>query len=55
MLIIIPDEKLLQQFKAEISVILLQKYIKECENQKLTAIRDFLLPMLMNGQITIQQ
>lgn len=55
MLIVIPDEKILKQFKEKISKILLQKYNNECENQKLTSIRDFILPMLMNGQVTIQQ
>jgi len=53
MTLIIPDDNILQQFKEKISKMLLQKYIKECENQKLTELRDFLLPMLMNGQITI--
>ena len=55
MLMVIPDEKILKQFKEKISKILLQKYSKECENQELTSIRDFLLPMLMNGQVTIRQ
>ena len=55
MLMVIPDEKILKKFKEKISKILLQKYSKECENQELTSIRDFLLPMLMNGQVTIRQ
>ena len=54
MLLVIPDNKILQLFKEKISKILLQKHIKEYENQELTTIRDFLLPMLMNGQVTIQ-
>ena len=54
MILVIPNNYILQQFKEKVSKILLQKYIKECENQKLTSIRDFLLPMLMNGQVTIK-
>ena len=54
MLLVIPDNKILQLFKEKTSKILLQKHIKECENQELTTIRDFLLPMLMNGQVVIQ-
>ena len=54
MLLVIPDNKILQRFKEKIYKILLQKHIKECENQELTTIRDFLLPMLMNGQVVIQ-
>lgn len=53
MLLAIPDNKILQLFKEKTSKILLQKHIKECENQELTTIRDFLLPMLMNGQVVI--
>ena len=53
MLLVIPENNILQEFKDKISKILLQKHIKECENQKLIQLRDFLLPMLMNGQISI--
>ena len=54
MLLVIPDNKILQLFREKISKILLQKHIKKCENQELTTIRNFLLPMLMNGQVVIQ-
>ena len=53
MLLVIPENNILQEFKDKISKILLQKHIKECENQKLIQLRDFLLPMLMNGQISV--
>ncbi len=51
--LVIPDNNILQLFKEKMSKIFQQKYIMECENQKLIEIRDFLLPMLMNGQVTV--
>lgn len=53
MLLVIPNNSILHKFKNRISKILLQKHIKECENLELAKIRDFLLPMLMNGQVRI--
>jgi type I restriction enzyme S subunit len=43
-------EKICPKFK-EISELI---SIKSQENQQLTQLRDWLLPMLMNGQITIK-
>lgn len=48
-----PDSKLLDEFtKLVDSTLRKQGYIKK-ENQKLAALRDWLLPMLMNGQVTV--
>ena len=51
--LLLPNEILIQKFnqnlKSNFSLILNNQY----ENQQLTQLRDFLLPMLMNGQITI--
>ena len=51
---IIPDEKILNAFSIIISPIF-QKLLKNIqENQKLAELRDWLLPMLMNGQVRVK-
>ncbi len=48
-----PSESVLQRFH-DITKPLYAEISKNiCENQRLTALRDWLLPMLMNGQATI--
>ena len=51
--LLLPNEILIQKFnqnlKSNYSLILNNQY----ENQKLTQLRDFLLPMLMNGQVAV--
>lgn len=47
----IPDEKVLQKFALIISNIEQKKNEIIKENQELASLRDFLLPLLMNGQI----
>ena len=51
--ILIPEELILEKFNKISKNLFHQKYLKEIENQLLTKQRDFLLPMLMNGQITV--
>jgi type I restriction enzyme S subunit len=51
--IIIPPQKLTLKLEAIIGSILSQKVGLEVENHKLIEIRDWLLPMLMNGQLKI--
>ena len=48
------SEKIIKQFSLEVSKIF--EKIKCCleENRTLTTLRDFLLPMLMNGQVTVK-
>lgn len=52
--IIIPPNNVLQQFEMIITPI--EKQIRECEkeNQELSTLRDWLLPMMMNGQARIK-
>ena len=53
--IVIPPYEVLRRFEARIKPI--HKQMVKCnqENRKLTYLRDFLLPMLMNGQVTFRQ
>ncbi len=52
--IIIPPKIFIQIFSNKVGVILKKIDLYKQENQKLAEIRDFLLPMLMNGQITVK-
>lgn len=51
----VPSESLLERFSAFISNIEEQKSLIMRENQELTALRDFLLPLLMNGQVGFKE
>ena len=51
--IVIPPEKKINQLNRVINPILEKVNIKKIENQKLAELRDWLLPMLMNGQIRV--
>ncbi len=48
-----PTDSVLQLYHAQTKDIYAQISSNICENQKLSALRDWLLPMLMNGQATI--
>ena len=52
--IVAPDETILQKFHEVVSPIF--NKIQQCniENDELTRLRDWLLPMLMNGQATVE-
>ena len=50
----IPPSKILDDFASIILAKEKQKNNLELENQRLTHLRDSLLPMLMNGQVTIE-
>lgn len=52
--IIAPPIDIIKKFNKTITIYIdrMQQLIKE--NQQLTSLRDFLLPLLMNGQVTIQ-
>lgn len=52
---VIPPKQLLDSFSTLINPILESKFARIHENQQLASLRDFLLPMLMNGQVTIQE
>lgn len=53
--VVLPREKLIEEFNKQIEPILNQFKILSRQNQNLTALRDWLLPMLMNGQVTVKQ
>lgn len=50
---LIPD-RILQQFNLKIENLCVLRRKNEVENKKLIIMRDWLLPMLMNGQATIE-
>lgn len=52
--IVIPSSEVLHLFHQRTSGIYSQISKNICENQELTKLRDWLLPMLMNGQATIR-
>jgi len=48
-----PPEKELTEFEKTISPMLAKITQNELENQTLSELRDWLLPMLMNGQVKV--
>ena len=50
---VVPGERELQLFADKVNPFLEKKFSLKHENQQLSSIRNFLLPMLMNGQIKI--
>ena len=52
--IVVPNEKTIMLFEKTISPLDKKISILSQENQELSSLRDFLLPMLMNGQITFR-
>lgn len=53
-LIVIPNTKVIDKFKVIINDSFKHESHIYRENKELNSIRDFLLPMLMNGQVTIE-
>lgn len=49
----IPSESVVSYFEKIVSSMGTKHRINEAENQQLQSLRDFILPMLMNGQVTI--
>lgn len=52
--VLIPDREVLRQFNAVISLILEKFHSNIDEDNELTKLRDWLLPMLMNGQAWVE-
>jgi len=50
---VVPEEKIVEQFYDLMDNIQEKKQTTLAENQKLTELRDWLLPMLMNGQVKV--
>lgn len=53
--IIIPDEKTIKEFDSKIKDFDKIIFNNEKENQELVSMRDFLLPLLMNGQLGFKE
>jgi len=53
--IVVPSNDVFQSFNEKVRPLHRAIYGNICENQKLTQLRDWLLPMLMNGQVTVKQ
>jgi len=51
--LIIPDDNTLNQYHQITKSILKKMYTNSIENQKLEELKDWLLPMLMNGQVRV--
>jgi type I restriction enzyme S subunit len=51
---VVPDQNIVNKFYDRMENIQKKKQTALAENQKLTELRDWLLPMLMNGQIKIK-
>lgn len=51
---VVPDKMVIDAFSAEIKNLLRLKEQKNIENMELTKLRDWLLPMLMNGQAVVE-
>jgi type I restriction enzyme S subunit len=50
---VVPDSDLQDMFGDLVSPISEKQALAEAENRELTSLRDWLLPMLMNGQVTV--
>lgn len=53
--VLIPNKKIMTDFENEAISYIAMDHLLNKENQALASIRDFLLPMLMNGQITFEE
>lgn len=51
----VPNEELLVKFEKMMKTIINKKLQMKAENYKLASLRDFLLPLLMNGQVTFKE
>lgn len=52
--IIVPPKSVLDSFKIIVESLYRMKFNNNKQNQELASLRDFLLPMLMNGQVTFK-
>ncbi len=50
---VIPEESIVKKFNKIVESIHKKKHANLTENHRLTALRDWLLPMLMNGQVRV--
>ncbi|PYE38513.1 restriction endonuclease subunit S [Psychrobacter fozii] len=52
---ILPESKIVDDYTATVADTFARQNNLELENQQLSSLRDWLLPMLMNGQVTVSQ
>ena len=52
--IVVPLIELISKLDTQLQPIMLKQQILENQNQELTQLRDWLLPMLMNGQVQVE-
>ena len=52
--IVVPPIEIISKLDAKLQLIMLKQQILENQNQELTQLRDWLLPMLMNGQVKVE-
>ena len=50
---LLPPKSILDRFDEQVKPLFVRKALAIEENQQLSSLRDFLLPMLMNGQVKI--
>lgn len=53
--IVLPNQNVIRAFEKVVQPMAQQREILEKENQELTSLRDFLLPLLMNGQVSFKE
>lgn len=53
--IIIPTKNIIEKFNKLIDIMFDKIFLNANENKKLTSLRDFLLPLLMNGQVGFKE
>lgn len=51
---LVPTKTIMDKFTEYVKPLFNKKYFAEIETQELSSLRDFLLPMLMNGQVTFK-
>lgn len=49
----LPASEVMERFTNTVDSIFKRQNVLEQENQQFTHLRDWLLPMLMNGQVTV--
>ena len=52
--VVVPPISLVQDFERRIDAVFKKMYVSDQESYQLNQLRDWLLPMLMNGQVTIK-
>lgn len=53
--VVIPDRKIINEFGELAEPVFSKIWLNKKENEELAQLRDWLLPMLMNGQVTVKE